>query len=315
MGGVLMSGLTDQQVSYEQQKTEGNAKVYAILLFCVTCYASMFVFGTILVDAFHPVALAFIRLIFINVFLLIIGWRFIKGERVPLKLLLILAIAGFIGITLSHLSLYTGLQHTDPITAALIYALGPLITSFITFFYLKERRRIYFWIGIIMGIIGVTFVVSEGNSLSLQIGKGEFLIGVTISTYSIYLVIVEYLARYVKPMVITVYTSVFGLILMLPFIRLESFRHVFSIDMKYWILLIVTAVLTNGFCTMLWNVAVQQVGASTSSIFLNMEPFAAMILGYLILQQIVEPIQLVGSIFIITGVVMGTRFGKKVHAL
>src|SRR5690625_640862 len=311
MRGVFLGGLTNQQVSYEQQKTEGNAKVYAILLFCVTCYASMFVFGTILVDAFHPVALAFIRLIFINVFLLIIGWRFIKGERVPLKLLLILAIAGFIGITLSHLSLYTGLQHTDPITAALIYALGPLITSFITFFYLKERRRIYFWIGIIMGIIGVTFVVSEGNSLSFQTGKGELLIGVTIFTYSIYLVFVEYLSRYLEPIIITVYTSFFAFILVVPFMRLEHIGEAFHIDMNYWILLIVTAILTNGFCTMLWNSAVRQVGAATSSLFLNMEPFVAMILGYIILQQVVESIQLVGSVFIIGGVIMGTRFGKR----
>src|SRR5699024_5450509 len=250
MRGVFLGGLTNQQISYEQQKTEGNAKVYAILLFCVTCYASMFVFGTILVDAFHPVALAFIRLIFINAFLLIIGWRFIKGERVPLKLLLILAIAGFIGITLSHLSLYTGLQHTDPITAALIYALGPLITSFITYFYLKERRRVYFWIGIIMGFVGVALVVSEGQSFHFHIGIGELLIGLTILTFSIYLVIVEYLTKHVQPIIITVYTRLFGLILTIPFIRMEHIGQSFSIDMNYWIILIVTAILTNGFCTM-----------------------------------------------------------------
>src|SRR5699024_961847 len=108
------------------------------------------------------------------------------------------------------LSLYTGLEYTDPITAALIYALGPLITSFITYFYLQERRRIFFWIGILMGMIGVALVVSKGDSLSLHIGRGELLVGVTILTYSIYLVIVEYLAQYLEPMVITVYTSFFG---------------------------------------------------------------------------------------------------------
>ncbi|MGM8364903.1 DMT family transporter [Virgibacillus sp. W0181] len=304
-----------EQVIEPANNSHNSMKVYGILLFCVTCYASMFVFGTVLVESFHPVALTFFRLVFINAFLLVIGWRFIKSEKIPLKLLFVLAGAGFIGITISHLSLYTGLEHTDPITAALIYALGPLITSFITYFYLKERRRIYFWVGIIMGIFGVTLVVSKGNGFMLQAGKGELLIGVTILTYSIYLVIVEYLSRHLKPMVITVYTSVFGLVLVLPFLRAEYVAQTFQIDMKYWALLIVTAVLTNGFCTMLWNGAVRQVGASTSSIFLNMEPFAAMIIGYIVLQQIVEPIQLIGSIFIIAGVIMGTRFGKKTHTL
>jgi len=311
MRGFTMSGLTGQKVAYEQSQPQRNLKVYAILVFCVSCYASTFIFGAILVKSFHPVALTFLRLFFINVFLFIVGWRHIKGKRIPLKLLFILAIAGFIGISVSHISLHTGLKHTDPITAALIYALGPLITSFITYFYLKERRRIYFWIGIILGIIGVAFVVSEGNSLSFQTGKGELLIGVTIFTYSIYLVFVEYLSRYLEPIIITVYTSFFAFILVVPFMRLEHIGQAFHIDMNYWILLIVTAILTNGFCTMLWNSAVRQVGAATSSLFLNMEPFVAMILGYIILQQVVESIQLVGSVFIIGGVIMGTRFGKR----
>src|SRR5690625_4775009 len=303
--------MTEQPAVTEQTDAKDTMKVYAILLFSVTCYASTFVFGALLVQNFHPVALTFLRLVFINIFLLTVGWKHLRRHRVPLRLLIILAVAGFIGISLSHLSLHTGLQYTDPITAALIYALGPLITSLITYFYLKERRRIYFWIGIFLGIIGVAFVVSEGNSLSFQTGKGELLIGVTIFTYSIYLVFVEYLSRYLEPIIITVYTSFFAFILVVPFMRLEHIGQAFHIDMNYWILLIVTAILTNGFCTMLWNSAVRQVGAATSSLFLNMEPFVAMILGYIILQQVVESIQLVGSVFIIGGVIMGTRFGKR----
>ncbi len=310
-----MSELTEHKVSHEKNTDQASFKVYAILLFCVTCYASMFVFGTILVESFHPVALTFFRLVCINIFLLVVGWKIIIKERVSLILIVVLAIAGFIGITVSHLSLYTGLQYTDPITAALIYALGPLITSLITYFYLKERRKIYFWIGIILGIIGVSLVVSKGNSLSLHVGKGELFIGLTITTYSIYLVIVQYLTKHLKPIVITVYTSFFGLILVTPFLRVDQIAQAFHVDLNYWIILLTTAILTNGLCTMLWNGAIKQVGASTSSLFLNIEPFAAMVLGYMLLQQLVEPIQLIGSIFIITGVMMGTRFGKRTPAI
>ncbi|MGM8211549.1 DMT family transporter [Virgibacillus sp. W0430] len=286
-------------------------KVYTILVFCVTCYASSFVFGALLVDVFHPVALAFLRLVFINIFLLFVGWRFMMRAKIAFHLLLVLALAGFIGISLSHWSMYTGLMYTDPITAALIYALGPLLTSLITYIYLKERRKVYFWIGIVISFFGVSLVVSEGGAFTLHIGKGEGLIGVTILTYSIYLVLVEYLSKHLKPMIITVYTSLFGLILFFPFLRLEHFQKVTHIDLNYWLLLIGTAILTNGICTILWNGAVRKVGASASSLFLNMEPFAAMVIGYIVLHQIVQPIQLIGSFFIITGVIMGTRAGRK----
>ena len=303
--------MTEQPAVTEQTDAKDTMKVYAILLFSVTCYASSFVFGAILVQNFHPVALTFLRLVFINIFLLTVGWKHLRRHRVPLRLLIILAVAGFIGISLSHLSLHTGLQYTDPITAALIYALGPLITSLITYFYLKERRRIYFWIGIFLGIIGVALVVSDGTRLALSAGKGEFLIGVTIFTFSIYLVIVEYLSKHLAPMTITLYTSLFALVLLIPFIRVEYMSMAFKVPTNYWLILISTAILTNGFVTILWNGAVKKVGAATSSLFLNMEPFAAMVLGYLILQQVVLPIQLLGSVFIITGVILGTRYGKR----
>src|SRR5690625_4370884 len=163
MRGFTMSGLIGKKVEYEKRQEERNLEVYAILVFFISYYSSTFIFGSILVKSFHPFALTFLRLFFINVFLFIVGWRHIKGKRIPLKLLFILAIAGFIGISVSHISLHTGLKHTDPITAALIYALGPLITSFITYFYLKDRRRIYFWIGIILGIIGFAFEIGRAH--------------------------------------------------------------------------------------------------------------------------------------------------------
>ena len=305
-------GVAEQAV-LQPNRTHGSIRVYAILLFCVTCYASTFVFSALLVREFHPVALTLFRLISINAFLIVVGWRYIKKEKIALKLLIILAVAGFIGISLSHWSLHHGLVYTDPITAALIYALGPLLTSLITYFYLKERRRIYFWLGILTSLIGVYFVVSKGSGFALQVGKGELFIGLTILTFSVYLVIVQYLSKYLEPMVITVYTSLFGLLLFFPFVRIEHIQTSLNIDIKLWVLLIVSAIVTNGLCTMLWNGAVRQVGAATSSLFINVEPFAAMIIGYIILHQIVQPIQLIGSIFIIIGVIMGTRLGKKVE--
>ncbi len=314
-GGLEMGQMSNQPVTLEQNSSKNTLKVYAILLFSVTCYASTFIFGAILVKSFHPVALTFLRLVFINAFLLTVGWRHLRRHRVPFRLLIILAVAGFIGISVSHLSLHAGLKYTDPITAALIYALGPLITSLITYFYLKERKRIYFWIGILLGIVGVAFVVTDGSKLSLSAGKGELLIGVTILTFSIYLVIVEYLSKHLKPMTITLYTSLFALLLLIPFVRVEQLSLAMEVETNHWIILIVTAILTNGFVTILWNGAVKKVGASTSSLFLNMEPFVAMILGYLILQQVVLPIQLIGSVFIITGVIMGTRYGKRKPAI
>lgn len=298
-------------MEHVQDSLKSSLKVYGILLFCVICYASTFIFGALLIEAFTPIELTFLRLLFINLFLLSIGYKYLKAKEMTFKLLIILAISAFIGITLSHFSLYVGLTKTDPITAALIYGLGPLITSLITYIFLKEYRRIYFWVGLASGLFGVLLVVSEGHNVSLKIGDGEILIGITILSYSTYLVIVQYLTKYLKPMTVTVYTSLFALIFCLPFLDYQVIQSTVQISGFYWFVLISTAILTNGLCTMLWNDAIKQVGASISSLFLNVEPFAAMVLGFIILGQVVLPIQLIGAVFIIVGVILGTRFGKR----
>lgn len=119
-------------------------KTYAILIFCVICWGSSLIFGAILVTEFDPIAVAFIRLIFINIFLWMYGWKYIRKERISIKLLLQLVVAGFIGLTINQWTLYASLQHTDPVTVALLYALVPLITALITYFYLREKRKKYF---------------------------------------------------------------------------------------------------------------------------------------------------------------------------
>lgn len=167
----------------------------------------------------------------------------------------------------------------------------------------------------IIGFSGVVFVVTSGNSLTISVGKGEFLISITVITFSIFLVIIQQLSKSIHPIVITLYTNLFGLLLFIPFMPVQSIYVSLQVEFKYWILLIFTAILMNGICTMLWNNSIQRVGAANASLILNFEPFVTMVVGYLILHQAILPIQLLGSVLIITGVVLGTRAGRKMDVI
>ena len=182
-----------------------------------------------------------------------------------------------------------------------------MMTSLITFFYLKERRKVVFWIGVAIGFIGVSFVVTSGSGLVVAVGKGELLITLTMLSFSVFLVIVQQLSKKLEPIVITLYTNMFGLLLFIPFIRVGLIEQSMHIDIKYWMLLVVTAILMHGICTMLWNASIQKVGAANASMLLNLEPFIVMVVGYIVLQETVQLIQLMGALLIISGVIMGTR--------
>ena len=79
---------------------------------------------------------------------------------------------------------------------------------------------------------------------------------------------------------------------MLPFLAF-TFSHItLKYSIESWSLLIVTAILMHGICTLAWNNQLRKAQASTAAMFLNLEPFVTMVVGYIILQKSVTAIQI-----------------------
>ncbi|MGY0692744.1 EamA family transporter [Virgibacillus sp. FSP13] len=78
-----------------------------------------------------------------------------------------------------------------------------------------------------------------------------------------------------------------------------------------WALLIGTAIIVHGIATLIWNNNIRYVDASKASILSNLEPFVAMIVGLLLLSKPVTGIELIGSVFIVGGVILSSYQRKK----
>ena len=284
---------------------------YLILLFCVIAWGSNFVFGSILVDVFDPSIIAFFRLIFILIFLFFMTFRVVKSVKLNMYNYIWLAIAGFIGISINQWSFYASLQFTEPVTAALILALSPIVTALLSSYWFKERKNITFWVGSFIALLGVWLVITNGSLLVPNVGKGELLIGLTMLSFSVFLVFVQHLSKSIHPATITWYSNVFGLIGLLPFVPWKNTHVVWEVPFSYWLLLIITAIIMHGLCTYLWNNSIHKVGASKAALLLNLEPFIAMVFGLLILGHIIQTLQLVGAFVIVIGVSISLRTKAK----
>src|SRR5690625_7645067 len=102
-----------------------------------------------------------------------------------------------------------------PVTSALILALGPITTFFLMFIVFKEKRVWKFWGGGIIALIGVLISVLDGGSIS--IGRGDIAIIITMLTFAIFIVFIQWLAKYINSIQITLLTNAFGLAFLLPF--------------------------------------------------------------------------------------------------
>ena len=289
-------------------------KAYAWLTFCVMVWGSNFVFGKMLVQDFSPALLTMLRLLFIVLFLIGLSSYKKHFKRVNKSDLLVVFFLGLIGVFINQWSFFVGLQTADPTTSALILATTPILTSVLAAIFLKEKLTIRMLMGSIVAIIGIYFVVTKGDLSSLHIDKGLLWIVITMITFAIMIIMTRLLSNRIDPLTITLYSNVVGLIVSIPFaFLLDTPVHVSS-DMSDWFFLIGTAVVVHGIATLIWNQNIRHVDASKASILSNLEPFVAMIMGLILLYKPITRAEIVGSLFIVGGVVLSTYQRKRLNS-
>ena len=277
-------------------------------------WGSNFVFGKILVQYFSPSLLTMLRLFFIVLFLIGLSSYKIHFNRLNHTDLLAVIFLGIIGVFINQWSFFVGLQTADPTTSALILATTPILTGFLAAVFLKEKLTIRMLMGSVMAIIGIYFVVTTGNPASLHIDKGLLWIVITMITFAIMIIMTRLLSQRIDPLSITLYSNIVGFIVSIPFAFLLDTPLRISTKLSDWAFLIGTAVVVHGIANLIWNKNIRHVDASKASILSNLEPFVAMIMGLILLYKPITGAEILGSLFIVGGVVLSTYQRKKLNS-
>lgn len=286
-------------------------KAYIWLIFCVVVWGSNFVFGKILVQDFSPALLTSLRLLFIALLLVAISAYTKRFKSINKADLFSIIVLGVIGVFINQWSFFVGLQTADPTTSALILATTPILTSVLAAIFLKEQLTIRMLFGSIIAIVGIYFVVAKGSLSSLQLDIGLAWIVVTMVTFAIMIIMTRVLSQRMDPLTITLYSNVVGFIVSIPFAFSLDVPLRISVDFSDWTLLIGTAIVVHGIATLIWNNNIRHVNASKASILSNLEPFVAMIFGLILLHKPITGIEVLGSLFIVGGVVLSTYQWKR----
>ncbi|PIC74602.1 DMT family transporter [Sporosarcina sp. P17b] len=286
-------------------------KAYAWLTLCVMVWGSNFVFGKMLVQDFSPALLTSLRLLFIVLFLIGLSSYKLHVKRLNKYDLLAVIFLGVFGVFINQWSFFAGLETADSTASALILATTPILTGVLAGVFLKEKLTIRMLLGSIVAIIGIFFVVAKGNISSIHIDKGLWWIVVTMITFAMLIIVTRLLSSRVDPLAITLYSNVVGLAVSVPFIFLLDTPIRMSVKVSDWSFLIVTAVVVHGIAMLIWNYNIRYVDASKASILSNLEPFVAMIMGLILLYKPITGSEIVGSLFIVGGVVLSTYQRKR----
>lgn len=296
----------------KQEKVIYILRSYSWLTFCVVVWGSNFVFGKILVEYFSPTVLTMLRLVSIVIFLLSLSFFYHQRKKIERKMdWLFIILLGVVGVFINQWSFFVGLETADPTTAALILATTPILAGVLAAIFLHEKITLRMGIGSFVAITGIFYVVTKGDFNEIQIDEGLVWIVLTMVTFAIMIILTRYLGNRVDAFSITIYSNIVALMMSIPFtiFYIEPVRIEAPVSM--WIFLIITGIVVHGLATLIWNNHIRDVDASKASILSNLEPFVAMVAGFILLKKPITLIELIGAFLIVFGVVLSTYQRKK----
>ena len=277
-----------------------NNKLFALMAITATVifWGYSFVSTKILLNDLPPVTIAFFRQVIAAVVLAVILYIKKLFVRMPAKDVFLLFASSFFGIVLYFLFENMGLKYTTASNGSIIVAAVPIFTLITESLFYKFKITFRVIVCVIISIIGVFLVIFEkGLDFSSGYTKGNLLMIGAMVTWVIYTIICKSLTGKYNGIVITAYQMGAASVLFIPLI-IPEFKQWQSLSAYSLANLLYLALFCSALAYYLYNAAVKGLGATVSSMFLNLIPVVSIIGGVLVLGETVSFIQIGGMLLI-----------------
>ncbi|MEN1939442.1 DMT family transporter [Paenibacillus sp. 102] len=264
-------------------------------------------------ESIQPFTLLFLRLCFAGGICLLFSFpqlrKSIVNRDIPWKRISLLSftgVAGYFMFTSYGISLTSGL-HVSIIDAAL-----PLVTIIFSALFLKEKIQLNYWIGIILGFIGVICItIPSGNDNQSASLVGDIFILLSTFLFALYTVLLKRpkQEKNLSNEVFTTLTLIIGATILFPFATIETVYYglpqidTWKIALSFMYLVVCATILAYW----LWNKALEKVSASVSGVYLNALPLISIIASVILLNESLTWKILTGGCLVLFGVVWADK--------
>jgi drug/metabolite transporter (DMT)-like permease len=258
---------------------------------------------------FPPLAFTAIRFAIASVLLWPLA-RLIEGKApLPRGALTRLIVLGFVGNTLYQIGFILGLYRTSASNSALILASMPSLVALLAAGLGLEPARPRVIGGVLVATLGVVLVIAaRGVGLGEGELTGDLVTVAAVFCWAGYTLGLRTLPPGITPLRITTVTAIAGT----PGLLLAALPEVTgmqwdAIGPTGWGALAYATLLSLVVAYLIWNRSVQQVGPSRTVIYMCITPLVGVIGAALLLGEQLRPLQGVGAVFILAGVLLVRR--------
>lgn len=215
----------------------------------------------------------------------------------------VFALLGTVGIGAFNILFFTAMQYTSADNAALIMATNPLLTTVLATLFLGERLSGRQLMALPLALLGVSVVITGGHPAqlaSVHIASGDLIMLAANLAWALYNILTRRYMPAGPAMVNTTLVMSAGAIMLMgtAFIHGAPPTHIHTSALVA-LLGMATFGTVGGY--LLWNISIARLGASRTSLFLNLVPVFAMLLGSAV-GTLPTQAQLVGGLIVIVAV-------------
>jgi drug/metabolite transporter (DMT)-like permease len=215
-----------------------------------------------------------------------------------------LAAAGFLGITLYFLFENNGIMRLSASESSIIVGTIPVLTLLIEIFIYKRKARPAVIAGILLSFLGVAAIVARSETVKSSPAGYFYMVGAALVWVG-YTFLTRPLGAKYSLLSVTFWQILFGTLGCIPFAIAEG-QDFSAISLPVWLNVAFLGVLASAFGYWFYVVVLDKLGASRSSVFINLIPVVSIVASFFLLGERLSPLQLAGGAAAIVGVYLAT---------
>jgi len=291
-------------------------KKYTMVLLMVMAaffWSGAFIAGKFSVSSFTPGMLTFLRFGIASLIILTVlivrepeNWKLRKSE---LPAVIILGLVGMIGY---HLLFFEALKYTTAINASMVVATNPMITAVIAAIVAGENLSYKRITLILVALTGVVLTLTNwdiGVITRMEMNIGDLIMLIAVCCWAVYSVLVKRFMAGFTPLKLTAYSFISCVIMLAPFVVFSkmNIESLSTAPLNAWMAVVYMAVFPTVIGYLIQQMSIKKVGASQTSIYINLVPVFSLFLATLILGESVTVQKIASSGMIIVAVFLYSR--------
>ena len=286
-------------------------------IFTVIVWGSCFVLTkNLLAIGLTPLQITPLRMALAYLTLLAMRPKFL---RLPFKDELMFVLIGITGGSLYFYLQNASLAYTYSANASIIVlGLSPIITVILAQLFSRNNEKLGKWvyIGALIAIAGVVLVVLNGTLAFHLSPKGDLLALGAAAAWAVYSILIKKYTEQYDNFIVTRRVFFWAFITAVPLMLLSDglpsaavLSNLFTTPsvLISWLFL---GMFGNAICFAIWNIAFKSLGTVITNNYLYASPFVTVIVGWLLLDEPISVMSIVGAVLITVGVIFAYKEDK-----